>query len=148
MNISFTRWSYRYIARARYQIPFVFKLDILRSVDISTCLMKISLSLDWPNGLYFRLNLSNLWNVFLSTCISNVSTFSLYLQNTSIDLQTAFYKVRSAKFQPSIITARSCYAGPQVQSQVKNNHNQLQWLSRAPCPWGLIIGLKRWPISR
>lgn len=41
----------------------------------SACLMKISLSLLCPNGLYFKLNLSNRWKIFLSACISRLSMF-------------------------------------------------------------------------
>ncbi len=45
------------------------------------CLMKISRNRDWPKGLYFRLKRSKRWKVFLSACISNVSTFKSYLQH-------------------------------------------------------------------
>ena len=39
------------------------------------CLMKISRRRDWPKGLYLRLKRSKRWNVFLSACMSSVSTF-------------------------------------------------------------------------
>jgi len=45
------------------------------------CLMKISRKRDWPKGLYFRLKRSKRWKVFLSACISSVSTFKSYLQH-------------------------------------------------------------------
>ena len=41
--------------------------------------MKISRSRDWPKGLYFRLKRSKRWKVFLSACMSSVSTFRSYL---------------------------------------------------------------------
>lgn len=44
-----------------------------------SCLRKISLSLLWPHGLYFRLNLSKRWNVLLSAWTSSKSTFKSYL---------------------------------------------------------------------
>lgn len=42
--------------------------------EVLTCFMKISLSRLCPQGLYFRLNLSNRWKMFLSACTSSVST--------------------------------------------------------------------------
>ncbi len=47
-----------------------------------TCLMKISRSRDWPHGLYLRLNLSKRWKMFLSACMSSVSTFRSCLHFT------------------------------------------------------------------
>ena len=44
-----------------------------------TCLMKISRRRLCPNGLYFRLKRSKRWKVFLSACMSSVSTFRSYL---------------------------------------------------------------------
>ncbi len=44
------------------------------------CLMKISRRRDCPKGLYLRLKRSKRWKVFLSACMSSVSTFRSYLQ--------------------------------------------------------------------
>ena len=63
-------------ARHKQQSCWVTAADAERF----TCLMKISRRRDWPHGLYFRLNLSNRWKMFLSACMSSVSTFRSYLQ--------------------------------------------------------------------
>lgn len=44
------------------------------------CLMKISRRRLCPKGLYFRLNLSKRWKMFLSACMSKVSTLRSYLR--------------------------------------------------------------------
>jgi hypothetical protein len=48
-------------------------------IETHTCLMKISLKRDWPKGLYFKLKRSKRWKVFLSACMSSLSTFKSYL---------------------------------------------------------------------
>ena len=52
-------------------------------MGVPTCLMKISRRRDWPKGLYLRLKRSKRWNVFLSACMSSVSTFRSYLSQST-----------------------------------------------------------------
>lgn len=53
----------------------IMPFSIHSHTDWHTCFINISLRRLWPQGLYFRLNLSNRWNILLSACMSNVSTF-------------------------------------------------------------------------
>ena len=76
MEILYSAIAYLFASKS-FTTSFVISARNRPRMRLS-CLMNTSLRRDCPHGLYFRLNRSNLWNVFLSACMSSVSTLRSY----------------------------------------------------------------------
>lgn len=108
----------------------------------ATCLMKISRRRDWPKGLYLRLKRSKRWKVFLSACMSSVSTLRSYLHACRRDV--ILIATDRKHHAPHHLTEHRCHIPPHqppmndVNSTLpalnpQHCHMIFDALARSPC---------------